>query len=412
MVARREDRREVRRPVRHGLSHASLLRDVSTASVPLTGRRLDAIVVPAARPSLQRVISLSAATGVRLVVLCSHQAQVPRVVDRVNDTFGARALVVEVPDKYRIPQAPERTSAQKFRDANDNRSSDLSVKRNLGLLLARMCGWRKILFVDDDISQLRATDIARLTGYLDRYPVAGMSSRDYPDNSVVCHAQRLAGLGQDVFVSGAVLGVNTQHDGLSFFPDIYNEDWFFFARYAAGRTLPNVGEARQDEYNPFAKPERASREEFGDVLAEGLYALFEETPGWDFEDQLSAGSRSNYWELFMEARESTISTTKDRLNSHEPSAEFNADPRVVQALESLRHAEKQLSAVTPDLCVEFIDAWQRDDQHWRRVMRHTATDLKERDALNELGLATAISCGFGTESARRHAETQAQAQST
>ncbi len=177
-----------------------------------------------------------------------------------------------------------------------------------------MRGWNKILFVDDDITQVRSTHIERLASVLDRHPVASTVSRHFPDNSVVCHARRLAGLDQDVFVSGAVLGVNLRHATLSFFPDIYNEDWFFFARHAAARNLPKIGEVRQAEYLPFDDPRRAAREEFGDLLAEGLYALFENTPGWDFGDQLTAATRASHWRLFIESRLAMIEEIKARLS--------------------------------------------------------------------------------------------------
>ena len=93
---------------------------------------------------------------------------------------------------------------------------------------------------------------------------------------MVCHARRDARLPQDVFLTGAVLGVHCNNLPLSFFPDIYNEDWFFFAREAASRDLRQVGQATQIEYNPYASPDRARQEEFGDLLAEGLYALIGE----------------------------------------------------------------------------------------------------------------------------------------
>jgi hypothetical protein len=385
----------VSRPIKHQQSHASLLHDVSAASVPAARRGLDAIVVPASRPSLQRVINLSVELSVPLVVLCSKQAKAERVADRVDATFGARALVVDVPGDYDLWAAPRRTSAPRFLEASAGRLSDLSVKRNLGLLLARMRGWRKILFLDDDIYRLRAQDIARLADQLDRHPVAAMASRVFPDNSVVCHARRAAGLGQDIFVSGAVLGVNTQHDALSFFPDIYNEDWFFFARHAAERSLPKVGEVRQDEYEPFADPMRAAREEFGDLLAEGLYALFESTPGLDFGEQLSAATRQRYWELFIEDRMAMITSTKDTLTRVHAPLGSTADLRVLQAEDSLRHARKQLRTITPELCAEFIECWREDALQWQGVMRGYGSVLSEREALDELGLSTGYSCGYG-----------------
>ena len=140
--------------------------------------------------------------------------------------------------------------AKRSEEANADRESDLSAKRNIGLLLARLHGWNKIVFVDDDVTLSRTDNVARLAGQLDRYQVAGMIVRDYPDNSVVCHARRDAGLPQDVFLTGAVLGVHCNNLPLSFFPDIYNEDWFFFAREAASRELRGVGQASQLDVRP------------------------------------------------------------------------------------------------------------------------------------------------------------------
>lgn len=382
---------------KHVSSHASLLRDVSAVSVSPASSRLDAIVVPAARPSLQRLISLSAQLSVPLVVLCSRQAQADKIAARVEDTFGARALVIDVPDDYQLLDHQPLTSDDAFRIASNERSSDLSIKRNLGLVLARLRGWKKILFVDDDIYQLRPRDISRMAGSLDRHPVASMATKYYPDNSVVCHARRLAGLGQDVFVSGAVLGVNTQRPTLSFFPDIYNEDWFFFAQHAAARSLPKVGEVRQDEYEPYADPERAAREELGDVLAEGLYALFSGTPGWDLTDQLRAAASRRHWRLFLEDRHSMITETLDRLSVARYISASTAPTTVHDAQVALRRAADQLENFTPELCVDFIEKWREDNDRWQKVLPGTGTGLSEREAMNELGLKTWFPCGYDAD---------------
>ncbi|WP_328995919.1 hypothetical protein OG394_14780 [Kribbella sp. NBC_01245] len=382
---------------KHVPSHASLLQDVSAVSSSAASSRLDAIVVPAARPSLHRLISLSAQLSIPLVVLCSRQAKAEKVAERVEDTFGARALVIDVPDDYQLLDHCHLTSDRAFWKASAERSSDLSIKRNIGLVLARLRGWKKILFVDDDIYQLRPHDISRLAGSLDRHPVASMATKYFPDNSVVCHARRLAGLGQDVFVSGAVLGVNTQRPTLSFFPDIYNEDWFFFAQHAAARSLPKVGEVRQDEYEPYADPERAAREELGDVLAEGLYALFSGTPGWDLMDQLRAAASGRHWRLFLEDRHSMITETLDRLSVARYISASTASTTVQAAQEALRRAANQLENFTPDLCVDFIEKWREDNDRWQKVLPGTGTVLSEREAMNELGLKTWIACGYDAD---------------
>jgi hypothetical protein len=382
------------RQIRHGQSHAGLLRDGSAPVAASANTRLDAIVVPAARPAfaLQDVISLSAALSVPLVILCSRQAQVRQVARRVEKTLGAQAIVVEVPEDYRPPCDTPLTSSGDFQAASANRSSDLSTKRNIGLLLGRMCGWSKILFVDDDIRGFSPRDVRRLAGYLDRHPVASMVSRYFPDNSVVCHARRLAGFKQDVFVSGATLGVNLQHPDQSFFADVYNEDWFFFARHAAERSLMKIGEVSQLEYRPFADPQRAAREEFGDLLAEGLYAAFERRSGSSFEQQLAIATRTSYWEDFKGIRLKTIAETTEALRRAQL---WISEADRGSAKESLRIAQERAESISPDLCADFIVNWQEDERRWQKMLTHFPQVRRERDALAELQLPTWISCGYG-----------------
>jgi len=240
-----------------------------------------------------------------LVVLCSKQTSVEQVAKRVP-TPGVRALIVEIPENWRHSKFPARTSDPAFKEANANRASDLSAKRNIGLLLARLHGWNKIVFLDDDITISRRGNIARLAAQLDGHQVAGMIVRRHPDNSVVCHARCDAGLQQDVFLTGAALGVHCNSLPLSFFPDIYNEDWLFFAPEAAGRQLPSVGYAKQPKYDPYGTLDRARCEEFGDLLAEGLYALIaDEDLSLPFGEQLRGATRA-YWSRFIEARASGV----------------------------------------------------------------------------------------------------------
>jgi hypothetical protein len=256
---------------------------------------------------------LAARLDVLLVVLYSKQTRGEQVIERVSISPGMKALVVEIPEKWDHPQLPTRTSSQAFRMANADRASDLSAKRNIGLLLARLHGWNKIAFLDDDITISRPGNIARLAAQLGRHQVAGMIVREHPDNSVICHARRDAGLQQDVFLTGAALGVHCNSLPLSFFPDIYNEDWLFFAPEAAGRQLPRVGYAKHPKYDPYARPERARCEEFGDLLAEDLYALIaEEHPSLPFGEQLRAAT-TTYWSQFIEARRQVLTETKTLL---------------------------------------------------------------------------------------------------
>jgi hypothetical protein len=388
------------RKVEQRASHSHLSRDVSRSPAPtIRSRRghLDAIIVPASRPAsfLQPAMSLAAHLGAVLVVLCSKQAKADQVAQRVARTPAARSLVVTITDEWRHRAFPIRTSDLAFHVASGGRTSDLSLKRNLGLLLARLRGWNKIAFVDDDITLTRTDSIARLAGQLDEHQVAGMRVQNFPDNSVICHARRLAGLWQDVFVTGAVLGVQCGDLPLSFFPDIYNEDWFFFAKDAAARKLPRVGEAKQAEYDPFASAERARHEEFGDLLAEGLYALMGEVgPSMPFDDQLRSATRT-YWERFIEARRAVVAETRTALRrfAHEDSD----NDRVLAALASLAAAESQLEeTITPDLCVNFLSAWRDDLDDWQQFSNGLSNVGSTRAAMDFLELKTWTWTEFGT----------------
>jgi hypothetical protein len=386
------------RKIQQRASHAWLSKDMSRFPAPsLRSRRghLDAIVVPASRPAsfLKSGIELAAYLGAFLVVLCSKQTNVEQVAQRVARTPGARSLIVLIPSGWKHPEFPTRTSAEAFWTASAKRESDLSAKRNLGLLLARLHGWHKIAFVDDDVTLSQTDNVARLAGQLDQHQVAGMVVRDYPDNSVVCHARRLAGLWQDVFVTGAVLGVHCNSLPLSFFPDIYNEDWFFFAREAAAHKLPRVGHARQLPYDPFATSDRARREEFGDLLAEGLYALIgEQDPNVPFDDQF-CGATGTYWSRFIEARRHAITEASTVLEGF---VDRDADKcRVSSAVASLKAAESQLDTITADLCVNFIQAWRDDLDDWQRFSSGVNNVGSTREAMDFLQLKTWTYAEFG-----------------
>lgn len=380
------------KPLQHIPSHARLLHDVSRSPAPSTRSRLsrpDAFVVPATRPAsaLTGIIELAAELETLLVVLCSRQAHIEQVAERVGRIHRARALVVQVDEDYRLPYEAFRTSSSAFTGANGGRVSDLSPKRNFGMLLARLLGWTRLVFIDDDIT-VRKQDIARLTAQLDSHQIASMVCRHFPDNSVFCHARRLARLHQDVFATGAVLGVNCSDLPLPFFPDIYNEDWFFFGDAAARRRLTKAGEAEQLRYDPFAEPARAEHEEFGDLLAEGLYALIEMNgPGRSFR-QVTHLATERYWSSYIDVRRHDLADTRSRLGEF-ASRDTGSDD-VAHASKSLEAAQGLYSdeMITAERCVQFLEAWQADIAAWGRTYPHTNNLGSIRDAMDWLGATT------------------------
>jgi hypothetical protein len=304
--------------------------------------------------------------------------------------------VVQIDKDYRLQDLTFETSSSALRSASAGRSSDLSVKRNVGLLLARLNGWRKVAFIDDDIT-VSVQDIARLGHQLDHHQIAGMACRNYPDNSVFCHARRLAKMPQDVFVTGAVLGVNCSDLPLPFFADIYNEDWFFFAEAAAHRRLTKVGEARQAVYDPYSRPARASEEEFGDLLAEGMYALIEKLHApadfrhsGGFFASVAAMATEKYWSTYIDARRVDLIELWSNLDDLTGRDDCSDD--VFAALRSLDAAERRYVdkeyLITPQHCVEFLDALQRDVAAWNRRYQRTNFVRSIGDAFKHLEIKT------------------------
>ena len=89
------------------------------------------------------------------------------------------------------------------------------------------------MFLDDDIQDVSNTDVAALAAGLDDHNVSVLIPDEYPDNSVACHAipPRRGRAGQIRQCGRHGCAVRPGRPG--FFPNIYNEDWFFFSEEAA-----------------------------------------------------------------------------------------------------------------------------------------------------------------------------------
>lgn len=145
------------------------------------------------------------------------------------------------------------------------RDETIAQARNHGLTIARACGWEYIMFLDDDI-RLHEEKIIQAAVTLRSVQAVAFTAREFPDNSVVRHAARAAGMVTPVYPSGSALLVNMKKiPDTRLFPEIYNEDWLFLH----GLDMVNGGDAEQLPYNPFV-PGRAAREESGDLIAEAL----------------------------------------------------------------------------------------------------------------------------------------------
>ncbi len=342
----------------HRESHSALLRRVH-AGPP---RPVDAIVVSAGRPArhVAPAAELAARLDCHLVAVCSGQLQPEEFAVLASEWPGLRWHAVHLPDGYDHPLLTFASSG--LAEIEDGRHGPLNTKRNIGLLLARMLSWRTVLFLDDDIFDVQEAMVRRAAAGLDSLAAIALEVVDWPDNSVVCHANRLGGSGQGVFVGGSALLVDATQQ-FSFFPKIYNEDWMFLFDWMAGARVGCVGSVRQQPYDPFEDPERAAAEEFGEVIAEGMIDLLHRRL------PMIQLINPDYWQAFLLRRRAFIARAADHIAAQPEKPGHGA------ALFALAAAEQRRAQITPAWCVNYVQAWRLDAQAWvERIGALTTVD--------------------------------------
>jgi hypothetical protein len=352
----------------HG-SHQGLLSPVDSGS---RQRGVDAVIVPTARPPayLAGAAQLARELNCALVTLHSRKwTTAARAAERLAGDVDL--IAIDVPEHGRL-NLPYWETSRLLEGTVFARRTDLSTKRNLALMLGHMLRWSRILFLDDDITELKADDVRRASGLLDIYNAVGLRIGGFPDHSVVCHAYRDAGGQQQSFIGGGALAVEIQRSN-SFFPDIYNDDWFFLLDGDKWlQPTAAIGEVKQYPYDPFRTPDRARAEEFGDVLAEGIYWLLD-------QDRSIADADADHWKDFLVRRGQFIEDVLDMVTKAKLGSAEKA-----RRIEALKGSLGRLALITPALCESYLQAWAADRQRWLRHVELLPTRLQRVPALDAL----------------------------
>ena len=273
---------------------------------------------------------------------------------------------------------------------------DISRKRNLGLLIGRVCGWTRMLFLDDDIRKLNVAKLSAAAALLDDYPVVGLQVKKYPDASVVGHARRLTGRRQEPFVSGGSLLVNPQVLN-GYFAPIYHEDWLCVINHLRQRNVAIGGSVGQLPYYPFTTPGRAKLEEFGDILLSGLLWLVHSRIRKGAADKARLVAESDYWQeattprfwtQILEQRAALLADVTARLTGK--------DLDGPSPLPSLAGASERLGELKPADFASFTEQWLASLAGWRACQSvFSRIDLVDKaraieKALAELGVAHVV----------------------
>jgi hypothetical protein len=197
-------------------------------------------------------------------------------------------------------------------------------------------------------------DLSRAAGLLDTHAAVGLGIEGFADNSMVCHAFRAVGGSQETFIGGGALAV-AMKPNRSFFPNVYNEDWFFLLD--AGKRLQpvaSVGQALQYPYDPY-RVERAREEEFGDVLAEGVFWMLD-------QGKPASDGDLAHWRDFLGHRKHFIQQVRNMVESQ---ASIDSTVRM-RMEEALTAALGRCERIRPELCVAYMKALAADQDRWQR----------------------------------------------
>jgi hypothetical protein len=334
----------------HG-SHRKLISSAEGSARPV---KVDAIIVPTARPVayLREAATAAAALKCPLVTLHSRKWTSAYKAAVLLDS-AVDLIAIDVPEAATL-QLPELETSRLLAGTIFKRRTDVSTKRNLGLMLSHMLRWNRVVFLDDDIRVPNPGDLSKAVGLLDTYAAVGLGIGGFPDNSAVCHAFRDAGGWQETFIGGGALAVAVKRNR-SFFPNVYNEDWFFVLD--GGKRLQpvaSVGEVLQYPYDPY-RVQRARAEEFGDVLAEGTFWLLD-------QGKSASDGDLDHWRDFLAHRQQFIEQVQGMV---ERSTRIDATVRR-RMREALTAALCRNACITPELCVNYMNALATDQDRWQR----------------------------------------------
>ena len=353
---------------------------------------IDAIIVPTIRSAEQLRSAVKLAADCRSHLVTLHTDRFPIELASVLGKLGRGAVTpLALRSGARHPLLD--LAANLPQTLRSSSAFDISRKRNLGLLIGRACGWTRMLLLDDDIQWLNVAKLRAAAAVLreDKYSVVGIQVTDkYPDASVIGHARRMVGYDHKPFISGGSLLVDPQRLN-GFFPAVYHEDWLCILDHLRLGEVAVSGQVGQGPYNPFATPERARIEEFGDVLASGMLwlvhadrdkiaaqaALADKDTGAP-SDFWREAMRPDFWKEILDQRAKLLDELVLLLERR--------PKRDMAPLESVRAAQHRRSELSPVEFVSFITAWVGNLIKWRDRTSCVARVGSVDKAIADLGL--------------------------
>jgi hypothetical protein len=234
--------------------------------------------------------------------------------------------------------------------SHSHQNWDLPLKRNIALLHSLRKGFHSILLIDDDVYGITRNLIAKGVAALGFNHIAGCRVKGFPDTSVIGHIEQQLGEPYFSFLSGNFLFISpAKTEG--FFPLIYNEDWLFMIPSILKKKVVEIDSISQKKYDPFDQSERVQLQEFGEIIAEGLFELI---------------SRRNYVERF------TIEFWREYLQYRRSYVSAYLEKGVARFTPLLKKSLSISKQIDPTDCVNFLKDWERDIITFKKLKSNEA----------------------------------------
>lgn len=240
---------------------------IDPADSAAPGRMLDAIYVPTmhTRPA-------PATDANRLL---AHASNVVYLFTERPAAWAIESTSDRILSWTELPPVFDR-SAYLRRPANNTRSGalmpgyDIPLKRTAALVHAQQEGYTSIGLLDDDIYLSEENLLTARAALNHNVDMASFHILEYPDVSTVEHIERIVlHEPSKISIGGNCLFLSVDAVD-TYFPRLYNDDWFFLFAHAKTARIASLGEARQRPYQAWKQPGRARFEQFGDLIIEGL----------------------------------------------------------------------------------------------------------------------------------------------
>ena len=233
------------------------------------------------------------------------------------------------------------------------RAWDLAEKRNAALIYGVLHGYRTLILIDDDIGKIGAGILDQAVAASSGLALLGIPVGWFPDLSVVDHARRvLCGCCNNFIAGNCLIVALTKVMG--YFAPVYNEDWLFiFAHkrsevgYLSDRVVSQV------EYTPF-DPELAAWQEFGDLLAEGIFTAW----AGDAIEQIFL---ERFWKSCLRRRRTCLEEMTKRCLL------APAAPKIQELLPCVRAAQGASAKIDVWMLTEFVHEYRRTCERFCRL---------------------------------------------